>query len=67
MLIDLRDRTALVTGAGRSVGRGIAEVLASAGAFVYVNDLHAERADEVVAAKMCIRDRARVVRRNPGS
>jgi NAD(P)-dependent dehydrogenase (short-subunit alcohol dehydrogenase family) len=50
MLIDLKDRTALVTGAGRSVGRGIAEVLASAGAFVYVNDLHAERADEVVAA-----------------
>jgi NAD(P)-dependent dehydrogenase (short-subunit alcohol dehydrogenase family) len=32
------------------VGRGIAEVLASAGAFVYVNDLHAERAAEVVAA-----------------
>ena len=32
MLIDLKDRTALVTGAGRSVGRGIAEVLASAGA-----------------------------------
>ena len=31
------------------MGRGIAEVLASAGAFVYVNDLHAERADEVVA------------------
>jgi len=50
VLIDLRDRTALVTGAGRSVGRGIAEVLASAGAFVYVNDLHAERAEEVVAA-----------------
>ena len=49
MLIDLKDRTALVTGAGRSVGRGIAEVLASAGAFVYVNDLHAERAEEVVA------------------
>jgi NAD(P)-dependent dehydrogenase (short-subunit alcohol dehydrogenase family) len=50
MLIDLSGRTALVTGAGRSVGRGIAEVLAQAGAFVFVNDLHAERADEVVAA-----------------
>jgi len=29
---------------------GIAEVLASAGAFVYVNDLHEDRAAEVVAA-----------------
>jgi NAD(P)-dependent dehydrogenase (short-subunit alcohol dehydrogenase family) len=50
MLIDLSGRTALVTGAGRSVGRGIATVLASAGAFVYVNDLHEDRAGEVVAA-----------------
>jgi NAD(P)-dependent dehydrogenase (short-subunit alcohol dehydrogenase family) len=32
------------------VGRGIAEILASAGAFVYVNDLHEDRAAEVVAA-----------------
>ena len=40
----------LVTGGGRSVGRGIAEVLASAGAFVYVNDLHEDRATDVVAA-----------------
>jgi NAD(P)-dependent dehydrogenase (short-subunit alcohol dehydrogenase family) len=32
------------------VGRGIAEVLASAGAYVYVNDLHEDRAAEVVAA-----------------
>ena len=50
MLIDLTGRTALVTGAGRSVGRGIAEVLAAAGAFVYVNDLHEDRAAEVVTA-----------------
>ena len=32
------------------MGRGIAEILASAGAFVYVNDLHEDRAAEVVAA-----------------
>jgi NAD(P)-dependent dehydrogenase (short-subunit alcohol dehydrogenase family) len=50
LLIDLTGRTALLTGAGRSVGRGIAEVLASTGAFVYVNDLHEDRAAEVVAA-----------------
>jgi NAD(P)-dependent dehydrogenase (short-subunit alcohol dehydrogenase family) len=31
-------------------GGGIAEILASAGAFVYVNDLHEDRAAEVVAA-----------------
>jgi NAD(P)-dependent dehydrogenase (short-subunit alcohol dehydrogenase family) len=50
LLIDLSGRTALVTGGGRSVGRGVAEVLAAAGAFVYVNDLHEDRAGEVVAA-----------------
>lgn len=49
-MIELGGRTALVTGAGRSVGRGIAEVLAGAGAFVYVNDLHGDRAEEVVGS-----------------
>ena len=49
MLIDLSGRTALVTGGGRSVGQGIAEVLASAGAFVFVNDLHEDRAEDVAA------------------
>jgi NAD(P)-dependent dehydrogenase (short-subunit alcohol dehydrogenase family) len=42
------ERTALVTGAGRSVGQGIALALASAGARVAVNDLHEDRAADTV-------------------
>ena len=43
-MFDLTDRTALVTGAGRGVGLGIARVLIDAGAHVYVNDLEPDRA-----------------------
>jgi 3-oxoacyl-[acyl-carrier protein] reductase len=42
-------RIALVTGAGQSVGQGIAEVLAGDEIAVAVNDLHPERAEATVS------------------
>jgi 3-oxoacyl-[acyl-carrier protein] reductase len=42
-------RSALITGSGAGVGRAIAIQMARAGAEVWVNDLHRERAEKVVA------------------
>ena len=48
-MFDLTGRSALVTGARRGVGLGIAPVLIDAGAIVIVNDLLPERAREATA------------------
>lgn len=47
---DLEGKVALITGAGRGVGLGIALELAARGAAVAINDINQERAGEAVAA-----------------
>lgn len=49
-LFDLSGRVALVTGAGRGMGVGIARTLGRLGAKVVVNDCFAERAESTVQA-----------------
>jgi 3-oxoacyl-[acyl-carrier protein] reductase len=48
--VEVRDKVALVTGAGYGIGRGIARRLAQEGARVVVNDIDVEHGKETVTS-----------------
>ena len=58
-LADLSGHTALITGAGRGVGRAIARLLAERGATALVNDLFPDRAEAVTEEIAAAGGRAR--------
>ena len=58
----LKGKAAVITGAGRGIGKGIAEMFADEGTDVAVNDLQlGQRAEDVAASIRCRGRRAMTV------
>ena len=57
----LEERTVLVTGAGRGIGRGVAEALAAEGAAIAVLDLERSAAEETAESLRCTGGQAAAV------